>query len=103
VLIAPADEPHEGEALCSSIVNAGLASAVVSEDTDVLVYGATLLRNSTTNKKPASIVNSDDVREGLGGLDKAQFLDLALLCGTDFMTTIPLYAFISLLPCAAPN
>lgn len=44
-LIVNQDPVHEGEALASALVLGGLADYVLSEDTDVLIYGAKLIRD----------------------------------------------------------
>ncbi|KAG2008412.1 flap endonuclease-1 [Coprinopsis cinerea AmutBmut pab1-1] len=77
----------EGEGLASSIVLHGDADFVVSEDTDVLVYGAPLLRNLTSMHEPLEIICSQTIRQCLE-LDPVSFLDFALLLGTDFTQRI---------------
>jgi 5'-3' exonuclease len=81
---------------------------VVSEDTDVALYGAPLLRRISTRSTSSfespdeEISKGDDwrkmnvldpvaLREALG-LTKEEFIDFALLCGTDFTERIPRYA-----------
>jgi hypothetical protein len=93
VIVSTPLKPYEGEALCSSICNAGLAGAVISEDTDVLVYGANLLRNVTTRQKPTCMIKGVRVREELGPFTTPEWIDLALLCGTDFVETVPSYIY----------
>lgn len=67
---------------------------MVSEDTDVAVYGAPLLRRLSTRRSslPSTTVDSARMmnvldptilREDLG-LTREEFVDFALLCGTDF-------------------
>ncbi|GLB42353.1 putative PIN domain-like protein [Lyophyllum shimeji] len=82
-----ASGPHEAEALASSIVLQGLADYVASEDTDVLVYEAPLIRNLTNRNSPLTIVSGADIRTVLH-LDRASFVDFALLLGTDFSQRI---------------
>lgn len=79
--------PFEAEALASSIVLSGLADYVASEDTDVLVYDAPLIRNLTNRQSPLIVVSGVDVRMVLE-LDRASFIDFALLLGTDFSQRI---------------
>lgn len=114
------DEPHEAEGICSTLYHQGLVDYVVSEDTDVAVYGAPLLRKISTvpasgpaisqsAENPTS-ASSDvtalaplvtDLRSAMNVLDperlresldmtKQQFVDFALLCGTDFTERVPL-------------
>ncbi|KAK4053222.1 hypothetical protein OIO90_003996 [Microbotryomycetes sp. JL221] len=133
------DEPHEAEGVCSALYLHGLVDFVVSEDTDVAVYGAPLLRKisvmpqvtlTTTTvaiaaaagashsseqvhtsdaqadlsdaqdifesqrklaPRPQDMMNlldPEEIRQQLG-LTKNQFVDFALLCGTDFTERIP--------------
>ncbi|KAI0035488.1 PIN domain-like protein [Vararia minispora EC-137] len=79
--------PYEAEALASSMVLRGLADYVASEDTDVLVYEAPLIRNITTRKDPLVLIQGGDVRAALA-LSQASFIDFALLLGTDFAPRI---------------
>lgn len=77
----------EGEALASSMVLGGLADYVASEDTDVLVYDAPLIKNISSRSDPLVVVSGADVRTSLE-LDRAAFVDFALLLGTDFSQRI---------------
>ncbi|BGP48151.1 hypothetical protein JCM10450v2_004023 [Rhodotorula kratochvilovae] len=89
-------EPHEAEGVCSALHALGLIDYVVSEDTDVAVYGAPLLRKISVTeagtgrapKEPMNILDPVTLRSELG-LTKEEFVDFALLCGTDFTERIP--------------
>ncbi|KAG8745973.1 hypothetical protein FRC10_006536 [Ceratobasidium sp. 414] len=74
---------YEAEALASSIVINGLADLVGSEDTDVLMYNAPLLRHMTNKKVPLQII-APSTETGLG-LSRSAFVDAAILMGTDFV------------------
>src|ERR1700689_4895246 len=50
---------------------------------DVIIYGAPLLRNMTDKKKPMMEIDSREVLKALS-LGREQFVDFALLLGTDF-------------------
>ncbi|KZT50551.1 PIN domain-like protein [Calocera cornea HHB12733] len=78
-----AEFPYEAEALAASLVIHGYADFVGSEDTDVLVYEAPLLRNLTNRNVPLSLISGTDVRNALH-LTRDAFVDFALLLGTDF-------------------
>ena len=92
--------PHEGEALASMLVRNDLADAVVSEDSDVLLYGAPLIRG-IMGHKGLEYIDSVRARQTLfppspelaseeGEREsQKQMLDFALLCGTDFNRTVP--------------
>jgi len=54
---------------------------------DVLVYGAPLLRNVTSGTEPLTLIEGHEVRNALD-MDSSQFLDFALLLGTDFTDRI---------------
>ncbi|GAA5989517.1 hypothetical protein JCM10908_000514 [Rhodotorula pacifica] len=84
------EHPHEAEGVCAALQQHGLADYVVSEDTDVVVYGAPVLRNITLAdqpKVPMNVLDPIKLREALG-LSKAEFVDFAILLGTDFTERI---------------
>jgi flap endonuclease-1 len=88
--------PSEGEAQASNMVNKGNAYAVVSQDYDSLVHGATkLLRNFSIagKRKKTGTLGYDivkpemiDLAENLNnlGIDRDQLIVLAMLVGTDY-------------------
>ncbi|ORY92972.1 PIN domain-like protein [Leucosporidium creatinivorum] len=102
-LVKPsADRPYEAEGLCSTLYSMNRADYVVSEDTDVAVYGAPLLRKVNILRNPLAsslgeekaevtqymnLLDSEALRRELG-LSKEQFVDFALMCGTDFTDRI---------------
>ncbi|KAI8976722.1 PIN domain-like protein [Trametes punicea] len=79
--------PFEGEALAASMVLHGYADYVASEDTDVLIYEAPLIRNVASSNGPLTLISGADVRAVLQ-LDRTRFIDFALLLGTDFSQRI---------------
>ncbi|KAG1776885.1 PIN domain-like protein [Suillus placidus] len=79
--------PFEAEALASSLVIRGIADYVASEDTDVLVYEAPLIRNIANRNDPLIIVHGSHVRTALQ-LSKSAYIDFLLLLGTDFSQRI---------------
>ncbi|KAG8956960.1 hypothetical protein FRC00_004665, partial [Tulasnella sp. 408] len=83
VPVVEAPYPYEAEGVAASLCINGLADFVASEDTDVLVYGATMLRNITTRDEPLIRISGEDVRNELN-LTPESFIDLALLFGSDF-------------------
>ncbi|KAF9268547.1 PIN domain-like protein [Marasmius fiardii PR-910] len=79
----------EAEAVASSIVLNGLADYVASEDTDVLIYGAPLLRNISNRREPLlSFPPSTEIQNLLGLTSREMLIDFALLLGTDFTKRI---------------
>ncbi|KAL9710344.1 hypothetical protein Ac2012v2_006643 [Leucoagaricus gongylophorus] len=87
VLCYEVEGAYEGEALASSLVLQGLADYVVSEDSDVLVYGAPLIRNLSSRGEPLVLIDGNDV-PGVLGLSEDAYIDFALLLGTDFTKRI---------------
>ncbi|KAG6335439.1 hypothetical protein ID866_3638 [Astraeus odoratus] len=79
--------PFEAEALASSLVLHGHADFVASEDTDVLVYEAPLVRNIASRDSPLILISGSEVRTALE-LDRRRFIDFILLLGTDFSQRI---------------
>ncbi|KAI0642655.1 PIN domain-like protein [Trametes meyenii] len=79
--------PFEAEALAASMVLNGQADYVASEDTDVLVYEAPLIRNIASASEPLQLISGAEVRSALE-LDRTSYIDFALLLGTDFSQRI---------------
>ncbi|KAF8190328.1 PIN domain-like protein [Mycena galopus ATCC 62051] len=77
----------EAEALASSLVINGFADYVASEDTDVVIYEAPLIRNITNRSGPLMMLSGPEIRTALE-LDRSSFIDFALLLGTDFSQRI---------------
>ncbi|CAO3634473.1 unnamed protein product [Cunninghamella blakesleeana] len=77
-------ENHEAEAFCANLVKSGKADGTISEDLDTIAFGDTLLLRYFFAKK-RSILQIDPIKaqEELN-LTSDQFLDLCILCGTDF-------------------
>jgi flap endonuclease-1 len=59
----------------------------MSRTQDVLIYEAPLIRNITNRQAPLLIISGTDVRTVLQ-LDRARYIDFALLLGTDFSQRI---------------
>ncbi|GES87099.1 flap endonuclease 1 isoform X2 [Rhizophagus clarus] len=79
---------HEAEAMCASLVTNGFADATVSEDMDTTVFGdGILLRQFFKKNKPIVEISPVEVKKSLE-LSHDQYIDLCILCGTDFAGTI---------------
>ncbi|KAJ2784596.1 hypothetical protein GGI15_002209 [Coemansia interrupta] len=81
----------ESEAMCAALDSAGVVDATCSEDLDVLPFGGRrLLRNFASLDSAASPMVLIDSAQALGelGLSRASFIDLCILCGTDFSSTL---------------
>ncbi|EIW78384.1 PIN domain-like protein [Coniophora puteana RWD-64-598 SS2] len=79
--------PYEAEAVAASMVAHGQADYVASEDTDVLVYEVPLLRNIASKDVPLMLLEGLQVRDALQ-LSDEQYVDFAILLGTDFSQRI---------------
>ncbi|KAJ2319445.1 hypothetical protein GGI00_006409, partial [Coemansia sp. RSA 2681] len=83
-----ADGHVESEALCAALVRQGVADAACSEDLDVLAFGGQrLLRGFYTPADEMMLINADIAMAELG-LTRESFVDLCILCGTDFSATL---------------
>lgn len=81
--------PWEAEKMCSKLCRDGKVDAVLSEDTDVMAYGAPVfLSKIETSKDTCVRINYDMLIEELGLTDK-QMLDFCIMCGTDYNPNIP--------------
>ena len=81
------EEQYEAEAVAAALVLGGQADYVASEDTDVLVYNAPLIRNIANRQGPLVLMSGPDIRTQLD-LTNDRFIDFALLLGTDFSDRI---------------
>lgn len=80
--------PWEAEKQCAKLAIDGRVHAVLTEDSDVLAYGAPiLLTKIDTSADTCVAIYHDVILEELG-LDNDQFLDLCILCGTDYNENI---------------
>ncbi len=83
----------EAEAFASELCRIGYVDAVVSEDMDTLAYGCPVLIRSCIDrtikkKEVCSIFSYPKLLEDMK-LTPEQFLDVCVLCGCDYCTTIP--------------
>ncbi|KAJ5162377.1 hypothetical protein N7492_007769 [Penicillium capsulatum] len=86
------DAPTEAEAQCAVLARAGKVYAAASEDMDTLCFEAPILLRHLTfseqRKEPIQEIHLDRALEGLG-MDRAQFIDLCILLGCDYLEPIP--------------
>lgn len=81
--------PEEAEKMCAAACISGYVSAVLSEDTDVMAYGAPVfLTKIDTGSDTCVRITYSKLLESLE-LNKDQFLDLCIMCGTDYNPNIP--------------
>lgn len=79
---------EEAETSCSDLCKRGLVDAVISEDTDVLAYGAPIfLTKLNTATNTCMEISYERI---LGDLDMTsdQFTDFCIMCGTDYNDNI---------------
>jgi 5'-3' exonuclease len=80
--------PLEAETMCACLCKRGLVDAVLSEDTDVLAYGAPIfLSKINTTHETFTYINYQELLEQLE-LSSESFLDLCIMCGTDYNKNI---------------
>jgi flap endonuclease-1 len=82
VPIIQAAAPYEAEGVCSAMVLGGIADFAGTEDSDVLVYGASLLKHVATSSKPLELIDGEELRRALE-LTPEQYRDFLILNGTD--------------------
>jgi 5'-3' exonuclease len=81
--------PGEAEILCAELVKRGAADAVMTKDTDVLACCVPImLYDVDLGTKEFTQIRIETILSGLG-LDEASWLDLCIMCGTDFNGNIP--------------
>ena len=85
------DAPCEAEAQCAELARKGVVHATATEDMDALCCGSPLvvrhLTFSEARKVPVLEYSLPRVLAGLN-LSMPEFVDLCILCGTDFSDTI---------------
>jgi len=81
--------PGEAEKMCSVACIQGLVAAVLSEDTDVMAYGAPVFLSKIDTSSDTCIrITQVNLLNALE-LNQHQFLDLCIMCGTDYNPNIP--------------
>ena len=76
--------PQEAEAQCAYLQQAKLVDAVITDDSDVFLFGATLVyRNFFQDKKYVEVYSTERIKKDLG-IDRDRFIQLALLLGSDY-------------------
>ncbi|KAF2115455.1 flap endonuclease 1 [Lophiotrema nucula] len=83
--------PTEAEAQCAELARGGKVYAAASEDMDTLTFNAPILLRHLTfseqRKEPIQEIHLDKVMEGLE-MERAQFIDLCILLGCDYVDPI---------------
>ena len=82
------DAPLEAETMCSDLCKRGIVDAVLSEDTDVLAYGAPIFLSKIDTVNDTCIQINYEYMLNCLDLSKESFLDLCIMCGTDYNKNI---------------
>jgi len=81
--------PLEAETTCADLCKRGLVDAVMTEDTDVLAYGAPVFLTKTDSSKDTCIrLKHKDILDSLE-LTAYEFTDLCIMLGCDYNNNIP--------------
>ncbi len=76
--------PEEADSQCAELVKSGIADGVLTEDMDIMTFGATkIYRNLTSYTKDKYVILMNDVLNELK-LNYDQFVELCLLFGCDY-------------------
>ena len=78
------DSDIEAEGLCSSLCIENKVDAVLSEDTDVLAYGSPIFLSKIDLIEESVVEINYHILLQEFGMTRESFLDLCLLCGTDY-------------------
>ena len=79
----------EAEILCSKLVKNNYADAVLTKDTDVLACCShTMLSDINLPEQMFTVIKLEKILDGLK-LDENSWIDLCIMCGTDFNENIP--------------
>lgn len=82
------EAPQEAEKKCVELCLGGGAHGVITEDTDVLVYGAPVFLTHVSYRDGTCVeIALEDVLACLE-LTHVQFIDLCIMCGTDYNKNI---------------
>lgn len=82
------DAPLEAETMCADLCKRNIVDAVLSEDTDVLAYGAPIFLSKINTYDGTCIrIKYTELLEQLDLVDR-EFLDLCIMCGTDYNKNI---------------
>ena len=80
--------PEEADSQCAELVKCGLVDGVLTEDMDIMTFGATkIYRNLTSYKKNNISISMDDVLSALY-INYEQFVELCILFGCDYCEKI---------------
>lgn len=76
--------PMEAEAQCAELIQLKLADGIITDDSDVFLFGGTFVyKNMFNNKKYVECYKLADLQHDLG-MDRAKLVQLAYLLGSDY-------------------
>ena len=78
----------EADPLCAELVKQKIAYGVGSEDMDILTFGSPVLIRGLSATKKMKEIKLDKVLKDLN-MNQNEFIDLCILLGCDYTTTIP--------------
>jgi flap endonuclease-1 len=82
------DAPEEADSQCAYLVKVGIADSVMTEDMDILTFGADkIYRNLTSFKKPTLEICLNNILNKID-LTYEQFIELCILFGCDYCERI---------------
>ena len=81
--------PWEAEKLCSKLCLDNVVDAVLSEDTDVIAYGAPIFLSKIDTLNDTVTVIENKILLDYLNFSKEQLLDLCIMSGTDYNDNIP--------------
>ncbi|KTA95773.1 DNA repair protein RAD2 [Nakaseomyces glabratus] len=80
--------PMEAEAQCAELVNLKLVDGIITDDSDVFLFGGKkVYKNMFQEKNYVEYYDSEDIYQGLG-LTRETMIELAQLLGSDYTTGI---------------
>ncbi|KAI8998040.1 hypothetical protein BC832DRAFT_250499 [Gaertneriomyces semiglobifer] len=78
------EAPSEAESQCAQLVQSGLVDGIVTDDSDVFLFGGTkVLRNMFNQQKYIEEYNAEQIVEKMT-LDRDKLIQLAYLLGSDY-------------------
>lgn len=78
--------PMEAEAQCATLLSLGLIEGVITDDSDVFLFGATrVYKNMFNQSKTVECFLASDLQRELG-LDRERLIMLAYLLGSDYVS-----------------
>jgi len=82
------ESPTEADPLCAEIVKCKGAYGVGSEDMDILTFGSPILLRGLSATKTMKEIKLERILSDLE-MNHSEFIDLCILLGCDYTTTIP--------------